>query len=245
MSLTVIAPSYLKAASLDDFLTRLSKSLNNHGQNYEIIVVIDGDTDQSSQIIDNFHSLDPRVKCIVHETNLGKGAAIRTGVNGVRECDFIAYLDADLDIHPEVISNYVTFLKGNLEVDILYASKRHQLSLVQYPLGRKVMSYIFQKMVRLLLAVDVEDTQTGLKMGRYNAMKDSILNTDTNGFAFDLEFFVNAKQAGYRFAAMPVRLDFQFTSTINISHVIRIFSDLLRISFWRKRHGSFSRVTDN
>ena len=239
-SLAVIAPSYLKATTLDAFLTRLSVSLNDLDLSYEIIVVIDGDSDQSSKIVDSFSSLDPRVKCVVHETNRGKGAAIRTGVDSVKECEYIAYLDADLDIHPEVMASYITFLENNLDVDILYASKQHHFSIVKYPFSRKVMSYILQKLVKLLLRVNVEDTQTGLKLGRYTAMQKSILRTDTNGFAFDLEFFVNANIAGYRFAAMPVKLDFQFSSTINVSHIVRIFSDLLRISFWRRRQRKHS-----
>ena len=242
MSVSVVTPAYLKSNSLLPFLLKLTDLLENSNYAYEIIVVIDGDHDQSSKILEEFCSTRSTVKYLVHSKNLGKGAAVRTGVSAIGDADYIAYLDADLDINSDALLSYLSHLEDNQHTDILYASKTHQKSIVNYPLPRKIVSFLLQLLVRMLLRVQVQDTQTGLKVGKSKAMKDSILNTGTNGFAFDLEFFVNAKTAGYIIAPMPVEIDFQFTSTVNIFHVFSVFVDLLKIAFWSRTNRNLRKI---
>jgi glycosyltransferase involved in cell wall biosynthesis len=229
MSLTVVAPAYMKRDCLAEFLDRTTTALENQNVEFEIIVVIDGDQDLSSIVVNSFRARDARIRGIVHSENLGKGAAIRTGALAANHSKYLAYFDADLDINAKSLLAYIDFLEKNPNIDILYASKLHRDSEVNYPLLRRVLSKVLQFIVRLSLNIDVNDTQTGLKVGRTDAMKKAILKTETNGFAFDLEFFVNASRNRCAFASMPVHLDFQFNSTISISHIFQILTDLLRI----------------
>lgn len=241
MSVAVVAPAYLKSFSLAPFLLQLQGCLDTSKHEYQVIIVVDGDIDNSSKVLEALSEDNPRLKFIVHPKNLGKGAAIRTGVAAVQDVDYIAYLDADLDIDPEALVAYLDFLDRNSGTDILYGSKTHNQSIVNYPAIRTFVSQVLQLLVRALLRIKIQDTQTGLKVGRSKAMKEAVLNTDTNGFAFDLEFFVIADAAGYIVAPMPVKINFQFTSTVNLVHAFHVFADLLRITYWSRSRKKFRK----
>jgi hypothetical protein len=96
------------------------------------------------------------------------------------------------------------------------------------------MSWLYQRLVRLLFGLDVTDTQTGMKLVRRDVLDAVLPRMVEKRFAFDLEFLVVARRLGYvRVLEAPVHLDYQFRSSVDVRAVLNILLDTAAI-FYRK-----------
>jgi len=114
--------------------------------------------------------------------------------------------------------------------DVVLGSKRHRASQVVYPPARRLYSWGYQQMVRLLFRLDVRDTQAGIKLVRRDVLVDVLPSMVEQGFAFDLELLVVARLFGYRhLVEAPVRIGRRFTSTVSPKVVAEMLRDTLAI----------------
>src|SRR5207302_936457 len=121
------------------------------------------------------------------------------------------------------------------EPDIVFGSKRHPMSLVDYPATRRLYSWGYQQLIRLLFRLNVRDTQTGIKLARRDVLARSLPLMIEKRFAFDLELFVVARHLGYtRFFEAPVKIGERFSSTISLHAVRGMLLDTFAI-FYRLR----------
>jgi glycosyltransferase involved in cell wall biosynthesis len=220
-------PSYMAAKTISGALTDLHTTLNAQTQNYEVIVVIDGLVDDTLSVVKKRN--DPQVKIVEHHKNLGKGQALRSGIAAAKATKYIGYVDSDLDISPRALLDAIRLLDSNYEVDLVVGSKLHEDSTVSYPILRKFQSQIFARMIDVFFQFGLDDTQSGLKLGRAELVKKSAKNTSTDGFAFDLEFLLRAKRLGGRFASVPIQLNYQFSSTISARKYFETILEVFRI----------------
>src|SRR5205085_6726799 len=144
----------------------------------------------------------------------------------------VGWLDADLDIHPEFIARAVGEFHTD-EVDAVIGSKRHPDSEVQYPRIRRVYSWGFQALVRLLFRLRVRDTQVGAKLFRREMLDTVLPLLLIKRYAFDVEVLAVGAAFGFdRVRELPVRLDYRFTGTgINSPAVRRMLVDTLAIAY--------------
>ncbi|HET9442025.1 MAG TPA: hypothetical protein VFO65_01810, partial [Acidimicrobiales bacterium] len=114
-------------------------------------------------------------------------------------------------------------------------SKRHPMSLVDYPPVRRLYSWGYQRLVHVLFRLNVRDTQTGLKLARRDVLAAALPRMLEKRFAFDLELLVVAAHLGYgRFFEAPVLIRRQFSSTVSLRAVRGMLVDTLAI-FYRLR----------
>jgi glycosyltransferase involved in cell wall biosynthesis/O-antigen/teichoic acid export membrane protein len=229
VDLSVVLPCHNAGRGLKQVLTSLEKNLE-HVDSWEVIVVSDGSTDDTVSIAERFPSEQVRV---VHEPlRVGKGHALRLGMARARG-RYIAFMDGDGDIDPVVLRPFLTLMEL-YEPDVILGSKRHPLSEVQYPLARRMMSWTYHKLCRLLFRVNVRDTQTGMKLIRRQVLADVLPRMLEKRYAFDLEFLVVARRLGYtRIFEAPIKLDYRFESQVAPSAVARILLDTLAIYYRR------------
>jgi hypothetical protein len=100
---------------------------------------------------------------------------------------------------------------------------------VRYPFFRRIQSVLFAKFIDVIFKFGINDTQTGLKLGRAEIVKQASRETQSSGFAFDLEFLLRAKRLGAKFHAVPVEVNYQFTSTISLVKYIQTFKEVFKI----------------
>jgi hypothetical protein len=118
------------------------------------------------------------------------------------------------------------------EADIVLGSKRHLLSEVHYPPIRRLYSWLYQQLIRLLFRIRVRDTQTGIKLIRREVLADVLPLMREQRFAFDLELFVAARQCGWRrFLEAPVRIEQQFGSTVSVRSAAQTLVDTIAVAF--------------
>src|SRR6266498_916426 len=121
------------------------------------------------------------------------------------------------------------------QADMVIGSKRHSLSEVSYPWPRRVMSWGYHVLVRILFGLKVTDTQTGLKLVRRDVLAAVLPRLVEKRFAFDLELLVAARRLGFRrVLEAPINLNYQFTSTISPRAVNGILIDTAAI--WYRRY---------
>ena len=223
---SVVVPAFKKALVLRQTLLGLDEVLQELKLDHEIVLVIDGDVDNSEFIARELSI--PSLRIVVNEHNCGKGYSIKRGIEASRSTFAIGYIDADLDLNPIGLIQGFELLR-NGEYDLLLGSKLHSQSEVEYPKFRRFQSLVFSAIVRALFSLGVKDTQTGLKVGKAALFKEIGEICDTNGFAFDLEFVARANQSGFKLREIPVVLNFSFTTTVSLSISIQAMLDLIRI----------------
>lgn len=228
VEVSVVTPSYNPGLRVLRNLQRLVSVLNASGIRYEVIVVSDGSTDGSHEIIGELASGELRL--IHYGDNRGKGFALRTGLARARG-KYIVFIDSDGDLDPAQIRSFIT-LMDTFDADVVLGSKRHSMSKVSYPLTRRLMSTAYYWVVRTLFGLRVHDTQTGLKLVKREVLARVLPRMLEKRFAFDLELLVVAKRLGYdRFFEAPVTLDYQFESTVSSGSVFRILVDTAAIFY--------------
>jgi O-antigen/teichoic acid export membrane protein/glycosyltransferase involved in cell wall biosynthesis len=225
--LSVVMPCHNGATELPGVVADIRRHLA--GTSYEIVVVSDGSTDSTEQVA---AGLGPEVSVVHYPVQVGKGHALRVGL--ARSVGrYVAFIDADGDIDPATLVPFVELMRL-YEPDIVLGSKRHPLSDVHYPILRRLLSWAYQMLARLLFRVGVRDTQTGLKLIRRDVLAAVLPRMLEKRYAFDLELIVVARLLGYRrVLEAPVRLDYRFSSRIDPRATLRIFIDTLAI-FYRR-----------
>lgn len=226
---SLVTPVKDGEAFITESIEAIVAELEHLGEDFELIVVSDGSTDAT--VARASEVADTRVLVVDYARNEGKGYAICAGL-AVARGRYVGWLDADLDIAPEVILRAVSRLQEG-DVDAVIGSKRHGQSAVQYPLARRVMSTGFQLLTRVLFRVDARDTQVGAKLFRREMLDVVLPLLLVKRYAFDLEVLAVGAEFGFdRVAEIPIRLDYRFTgSGITSRAVWRMFQDVLAIGY--------------
>jgi glycosyltransferase involved in cell wall biosynthesis len=165
--------------------------------------------------------------------NIGKGFALSLGVDQ-SVGSLVTFIDADMELDPANISGFIEQMQKT-NCDAVIGSKRHPMSQVSYPKFRRIQSWVYQQVVRILFNLNVRDTQTGLKLFRREVLAEALPLLAIKRFAFDLELLVVASQLGYRnICEAPIRLDYKFESSVNFGSAWRVLWDTAAI-FYRLR----------
>jgi hypothetical protein len=138
----------------------------------------------------------------------------------------VFFADSDMEIDLNQISKYLVALKSG---DIVIASKRHPDSQVDVPLSRKLLSYGFNGLVRLLTGVRLDDTQSGLKAMKKTAFENIIPRLAVKRYAFDVELLAVASLYGLKVVEMPVNI--KLNASFKPSEIWHMFVDLLGIAY--------------
>lgn len=232
--LSIIIPVYKQEKSISQDLLNISSVLNQIRYDYEIIIIIDGKTDNSYQIIKKLKL--KKTKIYYYKHNHGKGYAVRYGMTKTKG-DYIAFIDSGMEIDPNGISMILEHMEW-YNADIIVGSKQHPASQVNYPLDRKIISFGGRLMAKYLLQINIHDTQTGLKIFKRQVLIKILPRLLIKQYAFDLEILAVANYLGFhRIYEAPIKLNYSFTSLTHASGLKTIwqcFIDALAI-FYRLR----------
>lgn len=246
--LSVVTPAFNEAATLSEAIRQIRVHLDSLEVTYEVIVVSDGSSDATSEVARDL--ADDVVRVVAYERNMGKGYALRAG-SRVARGEWIAWLDADLDLDPSAIGSFLDLARGE-GLDIVVGSKRHPQSVVDYPARRRLYSFGYQMLVRALFGMSVRDTQVGVKLFRRQALDAVLPVLLVKRYAFDLEVLAVARRFGFSaISEGPVTLRYKFSgSGMNwaaIAHALTdtaaIFYRLRFLRFYDRRRRLAHRVT--
>lgn len=210
--ISVIIPAYNQAGTIVKDLTRIQKVLDQIRYPYEIIVIVDGQSDKTWAKIKPLSS--PRLKTYLIKTHQGKGYTVRYGMAKAKG-DYIAFIDAGMEIDPNGISMLLEHLEW-YNADIIVGSKRHLASVVSYPWDRKILSWGYYFLVRWLFGIKVKDTQPGIKIFKRKVLEKILPRLIVKKYAFDIEMLSVAHRKGFtRIYEAPIKLEHKFGSITN------------------------------
>jgi len=197
MKISVIIPCFNEADSILDVLSQLS---NVALDLKEVIVVDDGSTDDTTEIVRD----TPGITVIRHSRNLGKGAAVRTGIDSATG-DIIVIQDADGEYPPKDIPALTNPIIGG-KAEVIYGSRF--LGTIKgmsksHLIGNKVLTWATQVLYR----AKVSDMMTGHK-----AFKKSVLDgvkLESKGFEFEPEITSRILRKNLKIAEVPISYSYR------------------------------------
>ena len=243
-SLAVVMPVYNEGEriyrNLIETATQLEKFCNPDSSvcnDFRIIAVNDGSSDDSLSEVKRAVAEDSRIKVISYEKNRGKGYAVRRGMLASKS-EYTAFLDSDLEIPPYLLEGYLRKAQES-DADIVIGSKLHKDSQIKYPFIRRIMSYGYYVFIKVLFGLKVKDTQTGIKLFKTESASEILKNLRTSRFSFDLELLAIAANKGLKIEEMPVVVNFSRNkknrSTIRLSSIFEMLRDSVRIKRYLRR----------
>ena len=168
VELSFVIPAYNEEDFIEDTLGAIDAIIKDKNLPYEIVVVDDGSKDGTLAKARRYAGRNGHVKVVSYSEHVGKGYAVKTGFLQTSG-NVVIFTDGDMEIDLTTISEYLDALKHG---DIVIASKRHMDSRVKVPISRRVLSEVFNGLVRFLTGVPLKDTQSGLKAMRKSAFID-------------------------------------------------------------------------
>ncbi|HYZ93728.1 MAG TPA: glycosyltransferase [Actinomycetota bacterium] len=208
--LSVVTPVYNGAGFIAENVEIIRSEFAKSGVSYELIVVSDGSVDDTAERA--LAAGHPEVRVLQYDRNVGKGYAVKLGLLAARG-QFIGFIDSDLDLHPAELPAFLEAMERDA-LDAAIGSKRHPRSQVDYPTRRRVYSWLYQQLIRVLFDLDVRDTQVGMKLFRRALVNAVVPHLLVKRYAFDLELLAVANDSGFRrIEELPVRLDYGFSES--------------------------------
>lgn len=203
--LSVVVPSYKQQRTIQKNILSLRNALKQLDIPFEIIIVVDGKIDKTYERAAQLKGKNVRV--IGYKENKGKGYAVKYGM-GKAKGNIVGFIDAGMDIDPTGISMLLNHMIW-YDADIIVGSKLHPVSQVDYPMPRKILSWGYRTLTRLLFGFKVRDTQVGLKFFKKDVADNVFPRLLVKYFAFDIEVLAAAYSLGYkRIYEGPIKLYF-------------------------------------
>ncbi|MCM8768791.1 MAG: glycosyltransferase family 2 protein [Candidatus Omnitrophica bacterium] len=209
VDVSIIIPAYNEEKRLGPTLIAVADYFLSSSKTFEIIVVDDGSTDGTAQLVEKIKpaysagSERGIFRLVRHETNQGKGKAVRTGVL-LATGRWILFTDADLSTPITEFDKMEQALRNGDEVVIGSRALPESRIMVAQPWFRRQIGRIFPLLVRCLLLPDFHDTQCGFKAFKKETAQRLFQQLQTSGFAFDVEILLRAKKAGINVREIPV-----------------------------------------
>lgn len=233
--LTIVVPAYQEERRIASGLTSIFAYLRTKAYRYEVLVVEDGSSDHTWQVLKDFQEHEPSLRIVRHERNCGKGAAVRTGMQ-LAESTYA--LIADADGSTPIVEIEKLFLEIQKGSDIAIGSRYLPGSVLlrKQPFTRRAMGRIGNLLFRIIFGLRYTDTRCGFKLFSETARKSIFSLQQLERWGFDTEILVIAKQLDFRVVEVPVQwYDHGDLSTVRpVRDSLRSLRELYDI--WRHLH---------
>jgi len=219
--LSLILPAYNEEDNIELAAEKCLKSLDQLVETYELIIVDDGSTDRTSEVINLLAKSHKSIKCIYHNTNKGYGTALCSGFNHARY-KFLFYTDSDNQFDVSEIKYLFPFM-NSYDIAVGFRVYRYDTVL------RCISSWIYNRLVRLISSVRVRDIDCAFKLFKRDVFEQ--ITIDSKDFFVDTEILIKAHHLGYRIAQIGVRHYPRMAgrTTVRPSNILRTLCELCRI----------------
>ena len=202
IKLSIVIPCYNEVNTIKEIIEKVIYNLKQYSFNdYEIIIVDDCSNDGTTKIIEQI-SINKNIKIFSHSQNLGKGAAIHTGIKHTTG-EILIIQDADLEYDP---SDYEKLLRPFFEADadIVYGSrfigggKYVRIHFFWHYLANKIITFVCNMFTNLNLT----DVETGYKLFKTSCLNNVELKEKS--FSFEPEITIKLAKKKFKFFEVPI-----------------------------------------
>ena len=194
--LSVFFPAYNDAGTIASLVITSVKVAASLTPDYEVIVINDGSTDDTPQILDELARIYPdHVRIVHHQQNRGYGGALRSGFATASK-DFVFYTDGDAQYDPAEMT--VLWEKMRDDVDWVNGWKISRSD----PMHRIIIGRLYHHMVKLLFGLKVRDVDCDFRLMRRRIF--DVVRLEKDSGVICLEMMKKFQDAGFRVAEQPV-----------------------------------------
>jgi glycosyltransferase involved in cell wall biosynthesis len=202
IKLSIVIPCYNESNTIREIIKRASYHLQKYNfNNFEIIVIDDCSNDGTTKILTKI-SIENNIKVFFHKKNLGKGAAVHTGIKN-SSGQILIIQDADLEYDP---SDYDKLLKPFFEADadVVYGSrfigggKYVRIHFFWHYLANKIITFVCNMFTNLNLT----DVETGYKVFKTSCLESVSLKEKS--FSFEPEITIKLAKKKFKFFEVPI-----------------------------------------
>lgn len=229
--LSIVIPCFNEELRLPRTIELIEQYLARVGTSYELILVDDGSSDGTREIMDAAAERNRSVRLEALPQNRGKGRALAEGVAAARGAEILV-TDADLSTPIEEIDKLRSELRRGAGVAIASRALKGSRVEISQPAYRVLMGKAFNLLVQAVLLPGIWDTQCGFKLFRAGVAHEVFAGLTTDGFGYDPEVLYRAKKRGVRIAEVPVVWRNSAPTKVSpIKSSIDMFKHVVRVRF--------------
>lgn len=219
-SLTIFFPCYNDAGTIGSLVTAADTVAREYTDDYEILVIDDGSTDHSRDLLTELKTKYPNLNLIFHEQNRGYGGALKSGFYNATK-DLVFYTDGDGQYDVFELRKLIPVMQSGVDIVNGYKIDRSD------PLHRRIIGVTYLRLMRLLFNFHVRDVDCDFRLMRREIFSHVQLH-HTSG-VICLELVKKLERAGYRFADYPVHHYHRTYGTSQFFNFPRLFKTGLNI----------------
>ncbi|MDA8168932.1 MAG: glycosyltransferase [Nitrospiraceae bacterium] len=193
-SLSIIFPAFNEEANIENTLNQTLHTMQRITDNWEIIVVDDGSSDRTPDIVKKYNALNSNIKVIRHPQNKGYGAALKSGIISAKS-DLVFFCDSDLQFDIREIGKLLRWI-DDYEIVVGYRIKR------QDPFHRRLNAFGWNILIRLLLDLRIKDIDCAFKLFRREVFEN--IRIDAVGAMVNTDILAQAVKNTFRIKEVPV-----------------------------------------
>jgi glycosyltransferase involved in cell wall biosynthesis len=202
-ALSIVIPAYNESARIEGALERVLGCIEDRGWDAEVLVVDDGSTDTTVEVVRHWMRLHKRLHLVKNDGNRGKGYSVRNGLLQAAG-DIVMFTDADLSAPIEEAERLLAAIDAGADVAIGSRWLDKQKQTVHQPLYRRFFGRCFNKVTRLVIGLPFQDTQCGFKAFKRDAAQTIFRLQTIERWGFDPEILFIARKLKYRIEEVPV-----------------------------------------
>ncbi|MHC1636469.1 MAG: dolichyl-phosphate beta-glucosyltransferase [Candidatus Methanospirareceae archaeon] len=203
MEISLVLPAHNAAGRIEEAVKRAKEALAKISHSFEIIIAEDGSSDGTDKIAERIAAEEPSVTHLHSDERLGRGEALRRAFKHAKG-KILAYMDVDLSTDIKHLEELINSVRRE-GYDFATGSRMLEGSEVRRGFKRRVMSRLFNFLVRKILASRIRDHQCGFKSFRKDALMDIIEDIEDSHWFWDTELLIRAQRRGYRVKEFPIR----------------------------------------
>jgi dolichyl-phosphate beta-glucosyltransferase len=235
--LSLVIPVYNEEKRIGSSLSEIIAYFQRNGYSYELIVVDDGSTDRTVEIVKELIAgiQSGRLLCARHG---GKGAAVRKGVLNAKG-QYVFFTDADLSTPIAELDKFLEQLNQGYKVVIGSRKMTGANVEVHQSWLRESMGKVFTWLTNVILTKNISDVTCGFKGFSRPVAQEVFSRQQVNNWSFDAEILFLVQQYGYLIKEIPVRWRNDPATRVNLlEDTVRSFLGLLKIraNDWRGKY---------
>jgi len=212
---SVVIPAFNEAGRLPRYLEEIVSYLGTRGEPWEVIVVDDGSTDGTADVVRAMAARCAEVRLLRQPTNAGKGAAVRAGMLAARGA-WRLFADADGATPIAELKRLEAALSAGADIAIGSRAVAAAGVMVRARRHRVAAGRLFNALAERLGLRGIEDSQCGFKAFTAAAAADLFPRVAIAGFGFDVELLLRARARGWRVAEVAVNWEDQPASKVGV-----------------------------
>jgi len=228
-ALSIVIPAYNESKRIGITLDSIVHYFSRIDAEFEVIVIDDGSTDSTSQIVESYLSQIKNLKIILNEKNLGKGFSVRRGMLAAKG-DYRLFMDADNSVDISHLNTFSPWLEKGF--DLVIGSIHLREAVVREESGwyKRFLGKLSRHLIHWVTRLQVSDTQRGFKLFSARAANTIFPLQTISRFGFDIELLVIAQVNGFRVKEVPVKWINPTGSKVHLISYVQTLLELIKIT---------------